>query len=572
MSSTQRGAPVATYEYRDDEGWPVFCVDRYEPKSFGIRHVAAHDSGGTIWKPGLGGARRVLYRLPELLASAPSCSVYLCEGEKDADALTAIGLTATTNYGGAGSWHDEYTATLTGRHVVILPDNDDAGRSRALKVSRALRGKTASITTLDLPGLPDHGDVSDWLAAGGTAQELSILAAMALSEPDDHTEEEDDGPVAIVTRLDMVVPTPVEWLWEGWLPRGKLVLLGGHPGDGKSTLTTAMAATLSTGRNWPDGSPAPLGATLFLLAEDSLGDTVRPRLEQHGAHLPMVHSIDAIRPRKGAGPQAFSLSEHLPVLEREIRDKSAVMVVIDPLSAFMSARNRNDDGDTRDVLTPLGQIAERCNVAIVGIMHIGKPGATRRTPLQSLMGSTAFGAVARQALMVLPAPESDHKLLAVIKSNLATKPRPLEWSRPQDSAIIWHGESQHDLETLFNSGGETKLPREDAEAFLTAALANGPRLSREVFEEAGQLGISERTLQRASRQLGTESRRIGPGRDAPWYMGLPGIDWAQMTAQAGGTLRAVPAEQPERQIPVPISGGLVAGGLLDPDSREEHSG
>ncbi len=531
MNLRRSSLPVETYLYEDEDGAALFGVERYEPKAFKLFHLVPNGEGGLDYEPGLGNARPVLYRLADIAQAGETTTfVFLCEGEKDADALhNACHVPATTNYAGPGHWHKEYGEMLRGRHVVILPDNDAEGRAHAARVAHELRGVAAAVWTLHLPGLAEGGDVSDWLAAGGTRDELIRLLKRVV-EGELRQEFESAGPVAVLTRLDEVKPERVTWLWEGWLPRGKLVLLGGHPGDGKSTLTTAMAATLSTGGHWPDGSQAPLGGTIFLLAEDSLGDTVRPRLDQHGADLSRIISLDAIKQIDGS-TQSFSLADHLDVLERSVRQLDTALVVIDPLTAFMSSRNRNDDGETRDLLTPLGQLAERCNATVLCVMHVGKPGQAKRTPLQSFMGATAFGAVARQALAVHPISGSDRKLLAVIKSNVATKPPALEWSRPQDSAIVWHGESQQDLETLFNGGGANTTDRSaDAEAFLRDALADGPRLSRDVSDEAEQFGFSEITLRRVRRAANVEARRIGSGRDAPWYIGRAGTDWAALAS------------------------------------------
>lgn len=540
-----------TYWYEDEDGMSSFVVERYEPKAFQLCRLVWNDLGGLDFVPGLGNTRPILYRLADIAEFGRSGSViFFCEGEKDADTLRyATKVITTTNYGGPrGKWHDEYTQTLSGHQVVILPDNDDEGREHAKRIELELRRHAKGVAILELPGLAVGGDVSDWLGAGGTGEELWRLARSVPLIEWVPTEPEPPvtpptGPVAVLTRLDEVVSEKVSWLWEGWLPRGKLVLLGGHPGDGKSTLTTAMAATLSVGGQWPDGSRVPVGGTIFLLAEDSLSDTVRPRLEQHGADLAKIRSLDTIRELDGS-QRVFSLAEHLDMLEDSILETGAELVVIDPLTAFMSSRNRNDDGETRDLLTPLGQLAERCHVTILCVMHVGKPGQAKRTPLQSFMGATAFGAVARQALAVHPISGGDRKLLAVIKSNVAVKPPALEWSRPQDQPIVWHGPSEHDPETLFSGGGNFKQPRDDAAAFLTAALADGPRLSREVTEEAGERGISEMTLRRAAKGIGVEYRKGGPSRESPWFAGLPETDWPSFISEI-----ATASEDAEPRLP-----------------------
>jgi putative DNA primase/helicase len=157
------------YTYRGETGAVLFEVVRFDDKSFAQRRP-----DGT-W--GIEGIRRALYRLPEALdAVRQGRRVYIVEGEKDADNLRAAGLAATTNPGGAGKWRAEYSESLRGARVCILPDNDKPGRKHAEHVARALDGIAAEAKILALPGLPRKGDVSDWLANGGTLQELERLA------------------------------------------------------------------------------------------------------------------------------------------------------------------------------------------------------------------------------------------------------------------------------------------------------------------------------------------------------------------------------------------------------------
>lgn len=174
---------VATYRYQTAEGIDVREKLRYEPKDFRIRHRDA--SGNWVYKAGDGPA--VLYRLPELKAAiADGRTVFIAEGEKDCDRLAALGLVATCNIEGAAKpeqrakWRPKYTEQLTGAaRVVLLPDNDDPGRAHMRHVAEQLRGKVADIRSLELSGLPDKGDVSDWLDAGGTVEELERLASEA---------------------------------------------------------------------------------------------------------------------------------------------------------------------------------------------------------------------------------------------------------------------------------------------------------------------------------------------------------------------------------------------------------
>ena len=158
---------VTTYDYRDEAGELLFQVCRLEPKSFRQRR-----RNGKGWSWSVKGVRAVTYRLDDLEHTDPTRLVFIAEGEKDVDALWKHGLAATCNAGGADNWRDVHAQCLKGRPVAILPDNDGPGRKFAQQVARTLQGVATSIKVVELPDLPDGGDVSDWLAAGGDADTL----------------------------------------------------------------------------------------------------------------------------------------------------------------------------------------------------------------------------------------------------------------------------------------------------------------------------------------------------------------------------------------------------------------
>jgi len=165
---------VATYDYTDADGKLVYQVLRMRPKTFKARRPDGN--GNWVWN--LKDTKRVLYRLPEVLQAVRNGqTIYICEGEKDCDNLVKIGLAATTNSGGAEKWQPELSEALIGASVVIIPDKDEPGKRHAAKVANSLYGKTKSIKILELP----DKDISDWLMAGGTKEELERLAGEAKS-------------------------------------------------------------------------------------------------------------------------------------------------------------------------------------------------------------------------------------------------------------------------------------------------------------------------------------------------------------------------------------------------------
>lgn len=171
----------AEYEYQDEHGNTAFWVVRFPPSAPGgkktFRQKRPNGHGGIEWKKG---DTSILYRLPALIAAGSDDIIWLCEGEKDADRLTSLGLVATTAAQGAGKWSDGNAVWLSGRRVVILPDNDSAGEKDGALKLRSLRTMAASVAVVTLPGLSASGDVSDWLDAGGDLVTLEEMGALAL--------------------------------------------------------------------------------------------------------------------------------------------------------------------------------------------------------------------------------------------------------------------------------------------------------------------------------------------------------------------------------------------------------
>jgi RecA-family ATPase len=233
---TRKPRVVATYDYQDPAGELLFQVLRHAPKDF--RQRQPDGNGGWLWNTR--GVEVVPYKLPAILDAS---EVFICEGEKDADRLAALGIVATTAPGGAGKWPKVFAGWFEGRHVVILPDNDEPGRAHASDVATKLHGAAASIRVLALPGLPLKGDVSDWLDQGHTAAELHELAAAApYWSPDDKV----DGAPSL---LDQIKAQVIDWpaltgrkapprhfVLPDWLPAKCVTLLHGFGGVGKTLL------------------------------------------------------------------------------------------------------------------------------------------------------------------------------------------------------------------------------------------------------------------------------------------------------------------------------------------------
>jgi 5S rRNA maturation endonuclease (ribonuclease M5) len=165
----KKGKLIKSYDYIDQDGQVLYQVCRFEPKNFMQRKPDGR--GGWTWS--LKGISRILYNLPAVLASD---KVFICEGEKDADAISALGSVGTTNAGGASNWIPEYSTCLSDKECIILPDNDGPGMKHAQKIAKSLSGVAKSVKIIELPDLPQKGDVSDWISSGNTMDSILALA------------------------------------------------------------------------------------------------------------------------------------------------------------------------------------------------------------------------------------------------------------------------------------------------------------------------------------------------------------------------------------------------------------
>lgn len=270
-----------TYDYTDESGKLLFQVLRYEPKDF--RQRRPDGKGGWIWN--LKDVRLIPFNLPAII---PAKSVILTEGEKDVLSLKGMGLIASCNAQGAGKWREEYNQCFEGKRVVILPDNDEPGRKHALQVARSLHSIAESVKVVELPGLPVKGDVSDWILTGGTREQL--LELIKNTPKWELKEEETPG----LVRLETVTPEKVKWLWPGRIPLGKITLLDGDPGLGKSLSTIDIAARVTRGGIMPDGYRCEQGGVVLLTLEDGLADTIVPRLEVAGGNKSRVVALQGV--------------------------------------------------------------------------------------------------------------------------------------------------------------------------------------------------------------------------------------------------------------------------------------
>jgi len=343
-------------------------------------------------------------------------------------------------------------------------------------------------------------------------------------------EEEYDGPKspeAVLLRLSDVKPQPLRWLWPGRIPLGKLSMLIGDPGLGKSLVTLDVASRVSTGTPWPDATSVdnPSGAVVLLSAEDDPEDTIVPRLMAAGADLERIVALKAVRhqdPEGGEDVFPFSLAGDMPILEKAVESIGGVrLIIVDPISAYLGGRtDSHKDADVRRVLAPLAELAAKHRLSVLAIAHLNKrPGVS---VMYRAMGSMAFTAAARAVWAVTKDRDDDaRRLILPVKCNLARDPTGMAYSirdgRDDIGVVAWEADPVTiSAEDALSDRGEAPALDEAVE-WLGDALANGPRPSREMLQDARENGIAEKTLRRASKRLGIKPVKVAGG----WRWELP---------------------------------------------------
>lgn len=321
--------------------------------------------------------------------------------------------------------------------------------------------------------------------------------------------------------LSDVEPEKVEWLWDGRIPRGKITVIDGDPGLGKSAFSTDLAARVSVGRAFPDGCKCPKAGVVLLNAEDGLADTIRPRLDAAGGDPSKVLALAEI-PDEEAPDQdrILSIPEDLDVIEEGIERVDAALVVIDPLMAFLSGEaNSHKDQDSRRALAPLKSLAERTAAAIVLVRHLNKTGGGN--PLYRGGGSIGIIGAARSGLVIAADPsdpQEKRRVLAASKNNLAEGSPSLTFQVVSSAAnsaarVEWLGGSDLSARQLLKApiDDEEKTALEEAVELLREELSERPMAASQIKKDARAAGVAEKTLYRAKHHLRVKSHKESDG-------------------------------------------------------------
>lgn len=323
------------------------------------------------------------------------------------------------------------------------------------------------------------------------------------------------SPIAI--RISDVRREEVTWLWHHRIPRGKLTIIEGDPGVGKSFLSLAIGTAATLGRGLPgDEEERDPANVLIMSAEDGLADTIRPRLEDMGADLSRVVALRGLTDEQGQ-ERSLTLAD-LDIIGMAIIEYGPAMVVIDPLVAYTARADTHVAAEVRGLLAPLSALAEKHAVGILAIRHLNK--GTAKAAYRG-QGSIDFLAACRGAFLAGEDPENPRqKVLCHIKSNLGPKTPSLTYTI-NDGRFLWGEESALTAEQILAqpAEGEEKTALDDAKDFLQDILGAGPVTVVEIFKRAKAEGISPKTLKRAKRTMGIEAKKAG--FQAGWEWELP---------------------------------------------------
>jgi len=361
--------PEAIYSYTDAFGKELFQVVRYPGKRFAQRR--ADGNGGWVYKTQ--DLKMVLYRMPEVLTAK---QVIICEGEKDADNLTAAvketnrHLAVTTCPRGAGKWQDQFSVYLAGKQVLILPDNDDAGRKHAELVATSAYRHAQGVKILALPGLPEKGDVSDYLAAHSSAE----LIAAAKGVPWWRPPEAVTSLFMSASQFTEKATDGVDWIMEGIVQRGANGMLIARPKAGKSFAVLDLALALASGQRWLEFYIPKRVKTALVSREDHYGLTQQRQIKMARHRGLSSTELDGwlYINAKGLRPKIMlDYPDDVSALISDLKRYGTEFLILDVMRVLHGAEE-NDNTEMQKVIDVLNHIQTETNASICLIHHDNK--------------------------------------------------------------------------------------------------------------------------------------------------------------------------------------------------------
>lgn len=340
-------------------------------------------------------------------------------------------------------------------------------------------------------------------------------------------------PAVRLLRGDAVKLEPVRWAWRGYLPLGMLTILGGAPGCGKTTIAHSVAAAMTRGGVWPDGSRCTAAADVVIWSGEDAHTVAAARLLAAGADMTRVHFVDGFTAGDG---EAFDPGRDMLLLEATAERLAAPrLLILDPIVSAV-AGDSHRSAEVRRSLQPVVDLAQRLGCAVLGITHFSK-GTIGRDPVERVTGSIAFAALARLVLVAakVKADSGDEgeprRVLLRAKSNIGPDDGGFAYALERvEVAPEVEGQRVQWLEALDGTARELLADAEadpagddeggarDCAEWLREFLAAGPVSAREVKRCGDEAGYAWRTVQRAMRKAGADSRRGGFGKPAEWFL------------------------------------------------------
>lgn len=324
----------------------------------------------------------------------------------------------------------------------------------------------------------------------------------------------------VLVNLADVQAESVEWLWHGRIALGKVTLIAGDPGLGKSFLTLDIAARVSSGSPWPDASTIKTtpGGVVLLSAEDGVADTIRPRLDAAGADVRRIVALQAVRRNYKEGPakeSTFSLETDIQALEDAILAVPGCrLVIIDPITAYLGATDSHKNAEIRGLLAPLSALAAKHSVAVLCVTHLNK--SASGPAIYRAIGSIAFAAAARAVWAVTKDNDDPRRRLVLpAKNNLAPDALGLAYSLepygPNGTAVVaWEPDPVSmtaDEAMQADAGNSDAEDGNQAKAWLRDALKDGPMPAKKVLDQGKANGFTNKAVRRAFHDLKCERKK-----------------------------------------------------------------